>query len=354
MSMIELAAGRRDDRTRRGGCVRRLAWIACLLLGILGGAASGAAEEDLSRPGAAGIPTQVRIGLYLADLFEISASDQTFLADVVLRAEWRDPRLAGRWEGVRGLALDSVWNPRLLIVNHRGATASLPQRVEVDSSGLVRYQQRWWGRFSARLELRDFPLDRQELHVQVISLGYRRDEVQLVINSAEMRSGRAEAISITDWEVGSASIEAADFEAAPGLKALSGVRLRWEAGRHFGYYLVQVILPLVFIVLMGWTALWVDPAVVATRVSVSMTTMLTLIAYRFALGRSVPNLTYLTRFDYFMMGATILIFLMLLLVAAGAYLVGQGKTPLVHRLDRWGRFVFPVVFGVLFCLSWWG
>jgi len=342
------------SRTDVAGRGWRLALLAGLLAGMAGGAVLGAAEEDLSRPGAAGTPTQVRIGLYLADLFEISASDQTFLADVVLRAEWRDPRLAGRWEGVRGLALDSVWKPRLLIVNHRGATASLPQRVEVDSSGLVRYQQRWWGRFSARLELRDFPLDRQGFNVQVVSLGYRRDEVQLVINSAEMRSGRAEALSITDWAVGPALIEPADLVPAPGLKALSGVQLHWEAERHFGYYLVQVILPLVFIVLMGWTALWVDPAVVATRVSVSMTTMLTLIAYRFALGRSVPNLTYLTRFDYFMLASTVLIFLMLLLVAADAWLVGKGKTPLVHRLDWWGRLVFPAVFAVVFCLAWWG
>lgn len=345
-----------DGRGRAGGAGR--GWRLLLLAGLLFGAASapgcGAAEEDLSRPDGAGTPTQVRIGLYLADFFEVSGADQTFLADVVLRAEWRDPRLAGRWEGVRGMALDSVWNPRLVIVNHRGATASLPQRVEVDSSGMVRYQQRWWGRFSARLALQDFPLDRQGFHLQVVSLGYRRDEVRLVINSAEYRSGRAETLSIADWTVGPALIDPADLVPAPGLEALSGVRLRWAADRYFGYYLVQVILPLVFIVLMGWTALWVDPAVVATRVSVSMTTMLTLIAYRFALGRSVPNLTYLTRFDYFMMASTILIFLMLLLVAAGAYLVSKGKTPLVHRLDGWGRLVFPAAFAAVFCLSWWG
>jgi hypothetical protein len=85
-----------------------------------------------------------------------------------------------------------------------------------------------------------------------------------------------------------------------------------------------------------------------------MTTMLTLIAYRFALGKSVPALTYLTRFDYFMLASTIMIFLMLLYVAAGARLVAKGRAPLVHRIDLWARPVFPAVFGAVFALAWWG
>jgi glycine receptor alpha-4 len=63
-----------------------------------------------------------------------------------------------------------------------------------------------------------------------------------------------------------------------------------------------------------------DDSVVPARMSVAVTTMLTLMAYRFALGRLVPNLPYLTRFDYFTLGPTILIFLVLLLVAATTYL----------------------------------
>jgi hypothetical protein len=88
--------------------------------------------------------------------------------------------------------------------------------------------------------------------------------------------------------------------------------------------------------------------------SVSVTTMLTLIAYRFALGRLVPNLTYLTRFDYFMLGSTILIFLMMMVVAAGAYLVGTDRKPLVLRIDRWSRTGFLLVFAAVLLLSWWG
>jgi hypothetical protein len=335
-----------------------LAWghalLACLLLATTAVPAFSAVETDLSRPNVDGAPTRVRVGLYLADLHEVSASDETFYADVVVQAEWLDPRLAGRWTNVHGAAMGDVWNPRLTLANQRSVSALFPERVEIDPSGRVHWRQRWLGRFSARMNLKDFPMDRQRFQVQVVSLGYARDDVDLVVNSENWRTGRAKELSVTDWKVGPVAMEIADFETAPGEKALSGVHLWWEGQRYVRYYALQTIAPLVLIVLMGWTALWVDPSVVMARVSVSMTTMLTLISYRFSLGRSIPNLTYLTRFDYFMLASTILIFVILVLVAAGAYLVGKDKLALVRRIDIWARWAFPVLFGVVFVLAWWG
>ena len=338
-------------------CCPRLAGFAllvCLLLGAIALPGLCAVEADLSRPNADAGPTSVRLSLFLADLHEVSGADQSFLADLVIQAEWLDPRLAGRWPGLHGVALDDVWNPRLQLLNQRGVTAMLPQRLEVDPSGRVRYRQRWWGRFSARMDLKDFPLDRQRFGIHVLSLGYSRDEVDLVTSFEGTRSGRADKLSITDWTLGPARMEPADFEPVQGAKVLAGAQLTCESQRRVSYYAVQVVLPLVFIVLMGWTALWVDPLVVPARMSVAMTAMLTLIAYRFALGRMVPSLTYLTRFDYFMLASTVLIFLILLFVAAGAHLVGKGKAPLVHRIDHWARLAFPIVFAALFVLAWWG
>jgi hypothetical protein len=312
-----------------------------------------AADVTTSRPNAAAGPTPVNVYLYLVDLFDVSGSDQAFNADVVVIAEWRDPSLAGRWTSIQSTKMEDVWEPRLQVVNQRGLNALLPQRVEIHPDGLIRYRQRWSGRFTARMDLRDFPLDRQRFHVQVISLGYSRDEVELIPDLGGKRSGRAEQLSITDWKLGPARMEKADFEPAPGMKAVAGVQLIWEGKRQVGYYAVQVIFPLVMIVLMGWAALWVAPSMVPARMSVAVTTMLTLIAYRFALARFVPNLPYLTRFDYFTLGSTILIFLVLAVVAATTYLVAKDKAARAERIARWARLVFPVIFGAIFLLIWW-
>jgi len=307
----------------------------------------------MSRPNAGAGPTPVKIYLYLVDVFEVSGSDQAFNADVVLNAEWRDPSLAGKWKAVQSMKMEDVWEPRLQVVNQRGLSALLPQRVEIHPDGLVRYRQRWSGRFTARMDLRDFPLDRQRFYIQVVSLGYSRDEVELIPDLGGKRSGRAEQLSITDWNLGPARMEMADFEPVPGAKALAGVRLAWDGRRQVGYYAVQVIFPLVMIVLMGWTALWIAPSMVPARMSVAVTTMLTLIAYRFALARFIPNLPYLTRFDYFTLGSTILIFLVLAIVAATTYLVSKDKAALAERIARRARLIFPVIFAAVFFLIWW-
>ena len=80
--------------------------------------------------------------------------------------------------------------------------------------------------------------------------------------------------------------------------------------------------------------------------------MLTLIAYRFMLGNLVPRLSYLTRLDYFMLGATSLVMLVLLTMAGSAYLVSRERMDAVRQIDRAGRWLYPLAF-VLLSFSVW-
>src|SRR3954465_11716255 len=116
----------------RGWGVRVFA--AALLLGLAASAARAAVEADLSRPDATA-PTPVRVGLYLVNLHDVIGAEQAFLADVMVKAEWRDVRLAGKGSEVRSLPLDEIWSPRLQLANQRSVSTALPRRVEVDSSG---------------------------------------------------------------------------------------------------------------------------------------------------------------------------------------------------------------------------
>jgi len=104
-----------------------------------------------------------------------------------------------------------------------------------------------------------------------------------------------------------------------------------------------VLIPLTAVVLMAWAVFWIDSAIVPTRVGVVVTTMLTLIAYRFTLGNLVPKLSYLTRLDYFMLWVTSLVVLTLFAMAATNFLKVRGQDGLVRGIDRTGRVVFPLV-----------
>ena len=64
--------------------------------------------------------------------------------------------------------------------------------------------------------------------------------------------------------------------------------------------------------MMSWTVFWIHPTNGGPQISVAVTSMLTLIAYRFAIGSEVPKLPYLTRLDAFILASSLLVFLSLI------------------------------------------
>ena len=294
---------------------------------------------------------EIAILIYLADVVEIAGSDQSFFADVFIRALWHDPELEGAFEEARDLELDDVWNPRLIVMNRRDGTPSLPEVVRVRPDGTVSYLQRITGRFSAPMDLRDFPFDRQEFHIWIVALSRAGERVELVPDTTAVVL-RPEHLSISDWSVGEPTLRSHEFHATPDATPLPGLELVVQAQRLLGYYVIQVLIPLVAIVLMAWTVFWIDPSVVPTRVGVVVTTMLTLIAYRFMLANLVPRLSYLTRFDYFMLGATTLVIAALFAMAGTAFLRSQGRDAAVRKIDRAGRLLFPLAFVAFSLLVW--
>jgi len=69
--------------------------------------------------------------------------------------------------------------------------------------------------------------------------------------------------------------------------------------------------------------------------------MLTLIAYRFAIGTSIPKLSYLTRLDEFILWSTLLIFATLLEAVYTSSFTKYSKFNQALKIDRWCRWIFP-------------
>lgn len=101
---------------------------------------------------------------------------------------------------------------------------------------------------------------------------------------------------------------------------------------------------------MSFAVFWVDPTVFP-RMGLSATSMLTLIAYQFAITSLLPRISYLTRADQFTVGSFALVFLSLVEAITTSYLTKQGKTDLGQKIDRLSRWVFPLVFAGIFGLA---
>jgi hypothetical protein len=327
--------------------------LGLMLSSPLAGAAGGNESSELprSRPVTDEGKTRVEVAIRILDLMEVNDAEQSFLADVAVVTQWRDPRLAERWDSLQILETSTVWTPRLQVVNKRELERSLGEAVDVMPDGTVTHRERLTGYFRSLLDLRDFPLDTQSFRIQIVAPGVDTSELQLVL-SDEDTSTDFELLSISDWSLTSAHVEPMAYPGGQGGKTLPGLALVFDAEREFSYYLVQVLLPLIAIIMMSWTVFWVDPTVIPARMSVVVTAMLTVIAYRFALGSMVPKLPYLTRLDWFLLGATFLVLLALVAVAATSYYVSKDRSQTVARVNRWSRFVFPSAFVTLVVVLW--
>jgi hypothetical protein len=116
------------------------------------------------------------------------------------------------------------------------------------------------------------------------------------------------------------------------------------ATREPRFFVYEFIVPLIFIVLMSWTVFWINVDDFSERQGVAITSMLTIIAYRFALGEHLPQIEYLTRFDVFLFGCTTFVLMSLGEVTVVHRSQTVGKTASARTMDFWWRLAYPGAF----------
>jgi len=320
---------------------------------LVAGTAVGSEELRGTRPGPEGQLLSISGTLFLLDVSKIDGADQSFTADVFMMLQWKDERLASNTGGLRRLSLDSIWNPRIQIINQRRIWKSFEDLVDVAPDGTVTYRQRYYGQFASPLDLHDFPLDRQSFRFQAVIPGYGPEEIVFVPNIENFGAGRSPEMTIPDWSISGFEIRAAPYAVIPGGRQIAGLEGVFEARRHIGFYVGKAFVSVAIIVFMSWVVFWIAPENLGPRLSVSVTSMLTLVAYRFLLGQSLPPVSYLTRLDYFLLGATILVFVALIQVALTSATKEGGRGERAVAINRLSRWVFPTVFLLLIVVSFW-
>ncbi len=300
-----------------------------------------AAAQTGERPGAALGPTEVRLAMLLVDLAAIDGSRQSVTADLYVWMQWSDPRLTNGSTEIRSVPLEGAWYPPLALVNQGDVSTDPPTALEVHPDGTVIYRQRSSGTFVSPMQLRDFPFDRQRIEFHLVMPGETPDDIRIVVDHE--RSGRLDTLSIPDWIAGPVRVEPRALSRPGAAVPISGATLGFEVTRRVGYYVGKAFASVAIIAAMGWLVFWIPVEFVAPRVSVSVTAMLTLVAYRFLLGSALPSVPYLTRMDWFLLGSTMLVFTGLVALVAGLRLGGARS----GRLELVMRVAYPLAFIVL-------
>lgn len=304
------------------------------------------------RPGGDAGPTKVGYAAWIGDITRIDSVEQTFSANMVIVLRWHDPALAHAGPGAKRYALDDIWNPRYLIANEEdSADLSLPEAADVAPDGTAVYRQRIVGTFAQGLNLRAFPFDQDTFRVQFVALGHRPEEIQFAPDDVAVKIGLlhgvsiAEKLTLQDWQVTSTTSHVRPYHVTPGVE-LASFAVEFSAERRSHHFVIKVILPLILIVAMSWAVFWIEPADASTQFGISVTAMLTLIAYRFAIDGDVPKLPYLTRLDAFVLMSTVLVFLSLIEVMLTTKFANRNRLALAQAIDRRCRWIFPLVFVV--------
>lgn len=80
----------------------------------------------------------------------------------------------------------------------------------------------------------------------------------------------------------------------------SCITAEFELTRLFGYYIAQVYLPSVLIVMLSWVSFWIDIDAIPARVSLGLLTVLTMTTQSTGARNSLPRVSYVKAIDVWM------------------------------------------------------
>lgn len=325
-----------------------VAWL-WLLAGV-----SGAAETVVSRPVPAdGGPTPIKCAISVLDVDEISDSNQNFTVNVFIHLRWDDPREAHGGEGNLMKETGELWSPRMVFLNRQRLWSSMEPKVEVTPEGQVTYRQQFWGDFSQPMNLKDFPFDTQRFEIRAVETGSEPFGALELIQDPEVGSFIVDEYSVADWRVIDWEVDNKTVE-LPNGGQVESFSFNFEATRLSNHFLIKYIAPLLLIAVLSGVVFWLDPKDGSSQLGVAMTACLTVIAYHVALSAKLPEIPYLTRFDVFVFGVTLMVFLTMIEVVVTTGLARSGKIAQARWFDRVSRLIFPtaLVFVSVYSFLW--
>jgi hypothetical protein len=283
----------------------------------------------------------VEVKMLLLDVDEIDNVKQSFSANLATAMRWQDQSLVHAGPDSISKPLADIWHPSIQILNQQRIVATFPQTVEIHPDGTVVYRQRYWGNFSQPLELKSFPFDAQKLKLTLANVGFGMQSVRLLTSPD---SGISDQFSMPDWKVTGWDFVSMNLPIEEYAAQVKGMVFSLDVKRDASYFRYKVIAPLVLIVMMSWMVFWIDPSLVASQISVSVTAMLTMIAYRFALAGLIPRLAFLTSLDYFVLVSTLAVFISMIEVIYTAHLANDGQLKKARLIDRYARWMVPLIY----------
>ncbi len=344
-----------------------------VLVAVLAGLAATVtvAQDEVYRGGLppGDRPLEVLMGFNLVNITDVGEKEETLDFDGAIYLEWNDPRLAYAPEAY-GMPEDwspgdystvptrvyqgdfavkelfEGWRPHVVIPNGIGNRNATNMAISVWPDGHVRYSESFYAKVETPMDLRRFPFDTQQLEVFFHPFLYERHELVLVPDDRLARTWN-QNLGIADWSrQGVTMLERATDIAYldDARSAVSEFVVTVEVKRRPTHMIISIILPMILLVSLTWCVFWMDNETLANRVNITFIGILSVVAYYFVILNNVPEVSYLTFIDAFIIST-------FLILAAGVVVTvvvenydREDKQEWSARVDRICRWAFPLAY----------
>ncbi|XP_037297100.1 gamma-aminobutyric acid receptor alpha-like [Manduca sexta] len=294
-----------------------------------------------------GYPTVVQTNILIRSMGPVSELDMDYSMDCYFRQYWRDTRLSFLGP-IRSLSLsikmlERIWRPDTYFYNGKHSyvhTITVPNKLlRISQHGDILYSMRLTIKAKCPMELRNFPMDRQSCPLILGSYAYSNQ--QLVYQWQNSQSVNfVPGMTLSQFDLISFPYRNFTFTRREG--DFSVLQVSFNLQRHTGYFLIQVYVPCILIVVLSWVSFWIHREATSDRVGLGITTVLTLSTISLDSRTDLPKVRYATALDWFLLMSFFYCIATLLEFAGVHYFTKVGSGEIVIDDSEWEELIEEV------------
>ncbi|XP_018408594.1 PREDICTED: gamma-aminobutyric acid receptor subunit delta isoform X2 [Nanorana parkeri] len=251
---------------------------------------------------------------------------EEYTMTVFLRQSWRDERLSynhtNKTLGFDSRFVEKLWLPDTFIVNAKSAwfhdVTVENKLIRLQPDGVILYSSRITSTISCDMDLTKYPMDEQECLLDLESYGYSAEDILYHWSDTQEQIHGLDKLelaqfTITDYKF---TKEVMNFKSAGQFPRLT---LHFQLKRNRGMYIIQSYVPSILLVTMSWVSFWISQSAVPARVSLGITTVLTMTTLMDSARSSLPRASTIKALDVYFLICYVFVFAALVEYAFAHY-----------------------------------
>lgn len=201
-------------------------------------------------------------------------------------------------------------------------------------------------RVKNNFDLRNFPFDKQKIvfsFYETVDPDVTIEPLSSVYSNLDIIKNKENLINgwnLIDYRlVGHNYQEQGFFDD----KFANGLDIILEIERESSYYVYKIILPIILILMVCWSVIWITPRELEARLTVTIVCLLSLIAYNFVIDSEIPKLEYLTIMDWIIFTSYIFATVPNFLCIISHKLYNSNKS-LCLKIENRAKFIGPMMY----------